>query len=310
MNSKIGEPFKFHLSLNRNREALSIFRLPSFNLKRSFLLLEQILSSFFYMFETVKKTTLLFVTILYCSIACSQEKTTSFKEGEWLRFKMSYSGWMKAGNLTLAVEDTILNGKEVFHVIGKGNTSGIIKWFFKVNDTYQSYFDKKTGSPYLFKRNINEGGYKINRQINFNHLNHTATIQDFKLKTTDTISIGNIQDMMSSFYFLRNHDTHSLKPGDEITLPMFMDAQTTLFKLRFLGTEILKTRFGKIKTLRFNPLVQSGRVFKKNESVTIWITADDNKIPIQMRASLAVGSLRAELDAYKGLSNSFKIMYD
>ncbi|MBL4904679.1 MAG: DUF3108 domain-containing protein, partial [Flavobacteriaceae bacterium] len=57
-------------------------------------------------------------------------------------------------------------------------------------------------------------------------------------------------------------------------------------------------------------LVQSGRVFKKNESVTIWITADDNKIPIRLKASLTVGSLRADLDAYKGLANSFEVIYD
>ncbi len=91
---------------------------------------------------------------------------------------------------------------------------------------------------------------------------------------------------------------------------MFMDAQIYPFKLRFLGTEIIKTTFGKIKTLKFRPLVQAGRVFKENESVTIWITADDNKIPIKLKAFLAVGSLRAELDAYKGLANSFKIIYD
>ena len=58
------------------------------------------------------------------------------------------------------------------------------------------------------------------------------------------------------------------------------------------------------------PLVQAGRIFKENESVTIWITADDNKIPIKLKASLAVGSLRAELEAYKGLANSFEIIYD
>jgi hypothetical protein len=91
---------------------------------------------------------------------------------------------------------------------------------------------------------------------------------------------------------------------------MFLDSQVYPFKLRFLGTEILKTSFGKIKTLKFRPMVQAGRVFKANESVTIWITADDNKIPIKLKASLSVGSLRAELDAYKGLANSFKIIYD
>ena len=34
-------------------------------------------------------------------------------------------------------------------------------------------------------------------------------------------------------------------------------------------------------------------------------TDDANKIPIRMKASLAVGSLRADLEAYKGLVNSF-----
>ncbi|XKW98485.1 DUF3108 domain-containing protein [Tenacibaculum maritimum] len=91
---------------------------------------------------------------------------------------------------------------------------------------------------------------------------------------------------------------------------MFFDEKTHPFKLKYLGSEVLKTKFGKIKTQKFRPLVQAGRVFKAKESVTIWITADDNKIPIKMKASLSVGSLRAELDAYKGLANPFPIIYD
>ena len=55
----------------------------------------------------------------------------------------------------------------------------------------------------------------------------------------------------------------------------------------------------------FRPIVQSGRVFKAQESVTLWITEDANKIPIKMKADLSVGSLRAELEAYKGLANPF-----
>ena len=51
--------------------------------------------------------------------------------------------------------------------------------------------------------------------------------------------------------------------------------------------------------------MQSGRVFKAQESVTLWITADANKIPIKIKADLAVGSLRAELESYKGLANPF-----
>ncbi len=258
----------------------------------------------------MKKITLLFFTILFSLTISSQKKKQVFKEGEWLRFKMSYSGFLKAGNATLAVDKDTLNGKEVFHVTGKGWTTGIIKWFFKVNDDYQSYIDIETGKPYLFKRKINEGGHSKHRNTRFNYETKTAHVHDFKNKTDTIIPIGNVQDMMSSFYYLRNYDVSSMKPGEEIVLDMFMDYQVYPFKLRFLGIEILKTRFGKVKTYRFRPLVQAGRVFKENESVTIWITADDNKIPIKLKASLAVGSLKAELEAYKGLANSFEIIYD
>ena len=111
---------------------------------------------------------------------------------------------------------------------------------------------------------------------------------------------------MSSFYYLRNIETKNLKKGDEVALDMFLDAQVYPFKLRFLGRQVLKTKFGKVNSLVFRPLVQSGRIFKEEESVTIWITDDANKIPIKMQASLSVGSLRAELEDYKGLANSFE----
>lgn len=258
----------------------------------------------------MKKITFLFI-VFYVSInSYSQEKKTVFKKGEWLRYKMSYSGFLKAGNATLSVDTDTIKGKEVFHVTGKGWTTGVIKWFFNVDDTYQSYFDKATNKPYIFKRDINEGGYTINREIKFNYESKKATILDFKFQTSQIVDIDNVQDMISAFYYLRNQNVSNLKIGDEIALDMFMDAQIYPFKLRYLGEELLKTSFGKIKTLKFRPMVQAGRIFKENESVTIWITADDNKIPIKLKASLAVGSLRAELDAYKGLANSFKIIYD
>ena len=101
-----------------------------------------------------------------------------------------------------------------------------------------------------------------------------------------------------------------VKIGDEVNLNMFFDSKTFAFKLKFLGKEYIKTKFGRIKTIKFRPIVQSGRVFKESESVTIWVTDDKNKIPVRLKAALAVGSLRAELKAFKGLANSFKIMTD
>jgi hypothetical protein len=254
----------------------------------------------------MKKYTLLFFTLFFLTITSSQEKKTAFKSGESLRYKMSYSGFLRAGTAVLEVNETELNGKKVFHTKGTGWTSGMIKWFFEVDDLYESYFDKDTIKPYVFKRKINEGGYKKHRITNFNYVSKKAYIQDFTLQKDTSVAFNSVQDMMSSFYYLRNIETKHLKKGDEVNLDMFMDSQVYPFKLRFLGKQILKTKFGKVNSLIFRPLVQSGRIFKAQESVTIWITDDANKIPIKMMASLSVGSLRAELESYKGLANPFQ----
>ena len=259
----------------------------------------------------MKRNTLTILLLLVSLISFSQETTPkAYKSGEWLQYRMSYSGFLKAGTATLELKETVLDGKKVYHAKGFGKTSTIIGWFFKVRDTYESYFDTETSKPYLFKRDVNEGGHIIRRDIKFDHKNKIATIHDHKYKKVTQEPIGNVQDMISSFYYLRNINIDTLKIGDEIGMDMFFDSKTYPFKLRYLGTEILKTKFGKVKTIKLRPIVQAGRVFKESESVTIWVTADDNKIPIKLKASLAVGSLRAELKAFKGLANSFKIIFD
>jgi hypothetical protein len=254
---------------------------------------------------------LVFIFILcFTNLAVGQEKTKAFKDGEWLKYKMNYSGFLRAGTAILKVDEMQLDSTAVYHSTGEGWTSGMIKWFFNVDDLYQSYFDVETTKPYIFKRKINEGGYKKNRQTTFDYATNTALVQDFIKQQDTVIPFENVQDMLSSFYYLRNAEVSQLKKGESIAIDIFMDSQIYPFKLKFLGVEILNTKFGKVKTLMFRPLVQSGRVFKAEESVTIWITADDNKIPIKMVANLTIGSLRAELEGYKGLANSFKIIFD
>jgi hypothetical protein len=243
----------------------------------------------------------IFLFYFFVLTVYSQENIPVFKVGEKLQYKMSYSGFLRAGTATLEIKEAEINDKKVFHAVGKGWTTGWIKWFFKVNDNYQTYFDKDTVKPYLFKRKINEGGYKIHRNITFNHDKNEALVEDFRKKEKTTASVEDVQDMLSTFYFLRSIDFNNLKEGDEIALKMFLDFKTYNFKLKFLGRETLKSSFGKVKTLIFRPLVQSGRIFKAEESVKIWVTDDRNKVPIQLKADLAVGSLRAELEEYKNL---------
>jgi hypothetical protein len=257
---------------------------------------------------------LIFIGFVSNGQSLSNEYTPSksaFKGGEWLQYRMSYSNFINAGEATLTVAETSNKGKDAFHVKGIGETSGIVSWFFKVYDDYQTYFYKETIQPYRFIRKIDEGGHTKDKEILFDSSKKEATVKNFKKNTTENYTIpANIQDMLSALYYLRNQKLDELAIGDEINLQLFFDEEIFNFKLKFLGREVIKTKFGKVKSLQFMPLVQSGRVFKEQESVTIWVSDDDNKIPLKIKASLAVGSLRADLDAYKGLAHPFNIIFN
>ncbi|ULC59932.1 DUF3108 domain-containing protein [Flaviramulus sp. BrNp1-15] len=257
----------------------------------------------------MKKLLLIIYTIAIMPIANSQQES-AFGSGEWFKFKMSYSNWLKAGNATLTVKDSKLGDKDVYHVVGKGWTTGMIKWFFKVKDRYESYFDKETITPYKFIRNIDEGGHTKDIEIDFDHKNQKAHVNDKKHNIKKIIATKpNIQDMVSTYYYLRNNiDVSKLKIGDEIKTDMFFDEENYGFKLKYLGEETIETDFGTIEALKFRPYVMAGRVFKEEESLTLWVSKDKNKVPLRIKADLAVGSLRADLEAFKGLKHPFKIV--
>ena len=257
------------------------------------------------------KKLLLVILIISTGFTSPEQEPDTFGKGEWFKFKMSYSGWMKAGEATLKVDEDVVDGKPVYHIIGKGKTTGAIRWFFKVKDRYESYIDKDKLIPYKFIRDIDEGGHTKNIEIKFDQENNKAHVfnkKHNKRKVVDTKP--NVQDMVSTFYYLRdNMDMSALKVGDEVKTDMFFDEENYGFKIKYLGEETVRTKFGKIKCLKFRPYVMAGRVFKEEESLTLWVSADKNKVPIRIKADLAVGSLRADLDAFKGLKHQFKIQF-
>lgn len=231
----------------------------------------------------------------------------SFKDGERLKLKISYSNFINAGSATLTAKEVTYDGKKMFHVRGVGETSGLIKMAFKVNDDYQSYFDASNGRVYRYIRKINEGGYTKNEEGFFNYNKKQVLVKDHQRGIERNVSFTStkIQDLLSSFYYLRNHSKiNTMKKGEVIEIDTFFDDDSYKFRLKLLGKEEIKTKFGTIKALKFRPYVQSGRVFKEEESVTVWVSDDDNKIVLKVKASLAVGSLNADIDEYSGLKHS------
>ena len=103
----------------------------------------------------------------------------AFKSGEWFKYKISYSGWFKAGEATVNLTEVNSNNK-LLHAKMIGKSTGAVNLFFKVHDRYESYFYKKNILPNKFIRDIDEGGYTKNLEILFDQQAQIAKVNDFK----------------------------------------------------------------------------------------------------------------------------------
>lgn len=225
---------------------------------------------------------------------------SAFKPGEVLKYKIRY-GLINAGEAELKVSEiTERSGRPVYHVVGTGRTVGMAEWFFKTRDRYESYIDTQAMVPWEFIRDVNEGGYTINRHLIFDHYNQS--VKDLKAPKKGSFRIDEYaQDMISAFYYARTYDAPSLAAGDEIDFNMFLDHEPFPFKLVILGRKWVDTDMGKVRCLELRPKLQEGRIFKESEDMTIYVSDDVNKIPILIKSDLLVGSVKVELSAYESL---------
>jgi hypothetical protein len=168
---------------------------------------------------------------------------------------------------------------------------------FKVRDRYESYIDAEGVFPWMFIRRVNEGGFKINQDYIFKQDNQKVKTQD---KKEYDVPLG-IQDMLSSFYYARTLDYKNAKINQEFSMDMFIDNEVFPFKIKYLGTETIKTRKGKFDCVKLRPLMMKGRVWEDEESMTIWVTNDNNKVPVLLETKISVGAVKATLTNWEGL---------
>lgn len=240
---------------------------------------------------------------------CKMENNT-FKGGEEIVYKIYYNWnfvWLAAGEVTFKVED--LGNK--YHISAHGRTYKSYEWFFTVRDYYDTYVDKETLLPYISIRNVREGGYRLYDAVTFDPKRNVAISNRGKTREVakpTEYSVDNcMHDILSIIYYTRNIDFNSLNTGDHFPIKVFMDKETWPLKVRYKGREADKKikGQGKFRTHKFNPEVIVGNVFKEDSQMSVWVTDDQNKIPLLIESPVSVGSVKVVLKSYKGLKYDF-----
>jgi len=237
----------------------------------------------------------LFIPLKYSQSSKIENKlNTVFKPGEDLKYEMSY-GWVKGGEASLNLKEVKFQGKNVYYVKAIGKTTGVAHTLFKVRDIYESYFDPITGKPYKSIMDLKEGDYRNHNEVYYYHDQKTL-LSD---KTGQKDLGPDVFDILSAFYHLRKN-LDNLKKGDKVTIHTYFHDEPWDLVIRYKGIETIKTDLGKISCMKFKPVVLEG-TFESEDALDIWISNDNNKIPIRVKMKFFVGSFKTDLTNYSGL---------
>lgn len=235
----------------------------------------------------------------FININFPKAKNQTYQVGEKLRYRVTY-GFVDAGEAILEVKATNKKpqNRDLVHVVATGRTLGAFNGVYKVNDVYESYIDRKGAFPWEFVRDVNEGGYIIKQKYTFNQ--HKLQVNNGEKNFN--VPIG-IQDMISSFYYARTLDFKNMKEGQITSFKCFMDDEIYDLKIKYVGEKDITIRKGKFKCMKFVPVVQTGRYFKHEDDVEFYVTADDNKIPIYVKAKIPFGTVKLQLVEWENLKS-------
>jgi hypothetical protein len=226
-------------------------------------------------------------------------KNTSFQGGETTTFKVYYTlagAYIGAGEASFTVGLEKQNNKPVYHITGEGKTYSFYDNFFKVRDKYESFIDTTHLQPLKFIRNVYEGGYKKYENVTFNQQTNTAITADGVFKVPNCV-----QDVLSTIFYARNIDFNKYKVGDKIPFNMFLDNEVYNLYLNYLGKEIVKTKYGKFRAIKFKPLLIKGTIFEGGEKMNVWVSDDGNRIPLRVESPISVGSVKVDMMGYRNL---------
>lgn len=241
---------------------------------------------------------------------CSMDNT-AFDVGEEITYKLYYNWnfiWIPAGEVVFKVKD--FNNQYHLSVVGKTYSS--YEWFFKVRDYYDTYVDKETLLPTVSIRDVTEGGYTLYDKVHFDQKKKKAT--SVRGRTIDTIKENNkfdledcTHDILSIIYHARNIDYNQYESGQKFPIKLFMDKKSWPLEVNYLGKESEKKikGLGKFNTIKFSPEVVSGFVFSNDTKMDVWVSDDENRVPLLIESPVSVGSVKAILKDYKGLKNNF-----
>lgn len=176
-------------------------------------------------------------------------------------------------------------------------SAGFISNFYYVNDKAQSKIEY--GKPKHFTLIQVEGKHRGNKETIFDYdKKEIIFINHLKNNTTFHTNIDRIfWDVLSGFFYLRSQPLDS---KNNQSVDIFDSNKFATVQIQIIREEKIE-RYDKkeVDSIVIKPQMDTEGLFKRKGDILIWLSKDENKIPLKVETKVPVGKVTAELKEYR-----------
>ncbi len=210
-----------------------------------------------------------------------------FAVGEELVFRATF-GIIPAGTARMRVQgiDTV-RGRPAYHVIY--TLDGGIP-LFRVHDRYESWIDRETLSSLRHRQEISEGRY--HRNTTYEIFPERAEYQ--KDGGEMQPSVSNPLDDGSFIYAIR---ATAIRVGETRRDDRYFRPDRNPVVLTGLREDTVSVAAGTFATTVIRPTIKANGIFSENGEAQVWFSADERRLPVQLKTRFAKFSLTLALQS-------------
>ncbi|MEM9895965.1 MAG: DUF3108 domain-containing protein [Bacteroidota bacterium] len=259
----------------------------------------------------MKASFLIFLSF-FSSAQVSLLDHTPVQAGEVLEYRLAY-GWFSLGRATMVTAEKKDDRyqRDSYKIDIAGKTGGLLGAFASVNDVWGGVFDKEDFKPYYSYRDVQEGDYILDEKVYFDYDQKKIILKqvfgkDKVIRPTRYFDIEKDEtyDLMAGIAFTRSIDYKKLNPGDTIRMDTYFDKEFYNFEMVYEGIKSIRTKVGRLNAYKIVPIMPDNKLFRGRNPISIWFSADSNRLPLKVEADMFFGSAYCELTGYKNVKNA------
>ena len=229
-----------------------------------------------------------------------------------LAFDLGWKNKINAGKFTVTIKETRRNGQPIYIGEASGKTTGMARLLWPYDVQAKAYVNRKSLRPEIFelkekeRNRINQYRMRFEPDKLVCDMIWSNPKKNGGKPRTGTYQFHHdfLHDILSAVFYIRSQE---LAQNEKVSLMISPFNKPYLANFKVIGREKHKTRRKTHKTIKLDVTINKIRpdyslgTYSKVKKISLWITDDEYRFPLELQAEVFVGYVTASLTSRKWL---------